>query len=245
MATITLYAGKINQMPGLINEVKKSVVDYKSELSALRKKTLNINRSVCNLDEVISSIQASSQTQDRKIDSLEKFCSESEKFISEVVRIDEEVAELINKRKENFYKEYYYLKPESEKSGWEKIKDGLKAVAEWCKENWKSIAKIVAAAVVITGLGMGKAVFQYVFIKCCKILHPYEYVPAKTITAFLHQVVFVAYYICVSAQGVHHMYFVDYIFNSAFKILFQRIFIVTDGSKSFAVLFLSGNAYEF
>jgi len=39
MATITLYAGKINQMPGLINEVKKSVVDYKSELSALRKKT--------------------------------------------------------------------------------------------------------------------------------------------------------------------------------------------------------------
>jgi len=49
-------------MPGLINEVKKSVVDYKSELSALRKKTLNINRSVCNLDEVISSIQASSQT---------------------------------------------------------------------------------------------------------------------------------------------------------------------------------------
>jgi len=26
-------------MPGLINEVKKSVVDYKSELSALRKKT--------------------------------------------------------------------------------------------------------------------------------------------------------------------------------------------------------------
>jgi len=108
------------------------------------------------LDEVISSIQASSQTQDRKIDSLEKFCSESEKFISEVVRIDEEVAELINKRKENFYKEYYYLKPESEKSGWEKIKDGLKSVAEWCKENWKSIAKIVAAAVVITGLGIAR-----------------------------------------------------------------------------------------
>jgi len=110
------------------------------------------------LDEVISSIQASSQTQDRKIDSLEKFCSESEKFISEVVRIDEEVAELINKRKENFYKEYYYLKPESEKSGWEKIKDGLKSVAEWCKENWKSIAKIVAAAVVITGLGIAGSI---------------------------------------------------------------------------------------
>jgi len=67
MATITLYAGKINQMPGLIKEVKKSVVDYKSELSALRKKTLNINRSVCNLDEVISSIQASSRLRIEKL----------------------------------------------------------------------------------------------------------------------------------------------------------------------------------
>jgi len=60
--------------------------------------------------KLISSIQASSQTQDRKIDSLEKFCSESEKFISEVVRIDEEVAELINKRKENFYKRILLFK---------------------------------------------------------------------------------------------------------------------------------------
>ena len=37
MATIALYANKINQMPGLIQDVKKSVVDYQSELSALKK----------------------------------------------------------------------------------------------------------------------------------------------------------------------------------------------------------------
>ena len=157
MATIKLYAGKINQTPELIRDVKKSVIDFKSELSALKKKTLNINRSVCNLDDVTSSIQASSQTQDRKVTSLETVCKETEEFISEVVSIDGEVAQLINERKENFYKEYYYLKPENEKSGWEKIKDGLKSVAEWCKENWKSIVKIVAAAVIITGLGIAAA----------------------------------------------------------------------------------------
>jgi len=84
------------------------------------------------LDEVISSIQASSQTQDRKIDSLEKFCSESEKFISEVVRIDEEVAELINNGKKIFTKNLLF-KTGKRESGWEKIKDGLKSVAEWCK----------------------------------------------------------------------------------------------------------------
>jgi len=83
----------------------------------LKKKTLNINRSVCNLDDVIISIQASSQTQDKKVTSLDTVCKETEEFISEVVRVDSEVAELINKRKENFYKEYYYLKPENEKSG--------------------------------------------------------------------------------------------------------------------------------
>jgi len=59
--------------------------------------------------------------------------------------------------KKIFYKEYYYLKPESGEKRLEKIKDGLKSVAEWCKENWKSIAKIVAAAVVITGLGIAAA----------------------------------------------------------------------------------------
>lgn len=66
MATIALYAGKINQMPGLIKDVKKSVSDYNSELFSLKKKALTINKSVCDLDDVISSIQSSTQTQDEK-----------------------------------------------------------------------------------------------------------------------------------------------------------------------------------
>jgi len=72
---------KINQMPGLIKDVKKSVIDLKSELSALKKKTLNINRSVCNLDDVIISIQASSQTQDKKVTSLDTVCKEPRSYI--------------------------------------------------------------------------------------------------------------------------------------------------------------------
>jgi len=38
----------------------------------------------------------------------------------------------------------------------------LKSVAEWCKENWKSIAKIVAAAVVITGRDSGGIDRRYI-----------------------------------------------------------------------------------
>ena len=42
MATIALYAGKMNQMSSLVGKVKKSVDDYSSELFSLKSKALNI-----------------------------------------------------------------------------------------------------------------------------------------------------------------------------------------------------------
>ena len=87
MATIALYAGKVNQMPSMIESAKKAVVDYNMGLSALKTKTLTVDRNIMNLDDVVSSIQASSQTQEQKISSLETFKSNTEQFISDVVRI--------------------------------------------------------------------------------------------------------------------------------------------------------------
>ncbi len=149
MATIELYAKKINQMPRLIQEAKKSVTDYKAELSRLQTKSLSINRSVCNLDSVISSIQSSTQTQEQTIASLDAFYQNSENFIADVVRIDGNVADVINERKDNFYDEYSYLKPKCEKNGWEKFCDGCKAVGQWCKEHWKIIVTVVLVVVAI------------------------------------------------------------------------------------------------
>ncbi len=154
MATIKLYASKINSMPGLIKDVKSKVTDYKSELANLKNKTLQVNKSICNLDEAISAISTSTQTQDTKVASLETFQNNSEQFITETERIDNEVAEIVNQRKDDFYNKYNYLKPESEKNGWEKICDGVKSVSEWCKDNWKSIVKIVAAVLIVVALGI-------------------------------------------------------------------------------------------
>ena len=150
MATIELYAKQINQMPRLIQEAKKSVTDYKAELSSLQTKFLFINRSVCNLDSVISSIQSSTQTQEQTIASLDAFYQNSENFIADVVRIDGNVADVINERKDNFYDEYSYLKPESllEKV-WNSCKSGLKKVGQWCREHWK---EIVTAIIVIAAI---------------------------------------------------------------------------------------------
>lgn len=156
MATIALYANKINQMHGLIKDVKKSVMDYKSELSALKKKTLQINRNICNLDDVVSSIQASSQTQERKIASLEALQKNSEQFIANTVQADNKVAEVVKKNENDFYGKYSYLKPECKKNGWEKFCDGCKKAVKWCKEHWKLVVTVVIAiaavvAIVCTG----------------------------------------------------------------------------------------------
>jgi len=42
MATISLYAGKLNLMPEMIQGISQSVSDFKTDLSALRTQTLAI-----------------------------------------------------------------------------------------------------------------------------------------------------------------------------------------------------------
>lgn len=157
MATIALQANKINNMPGMIKAVTKSVVDYKAELSSLKRKSQTVNRSVCNLDDIVDYVQSSTQTQEEKINSLEAFSRNSEQFIKDTVRIDDDVSDVVKKRKADFYDKYDYLKPECEKTRWEKFKDGCKAVGEWCKEHWKIVVTvvvvIVAAALILTGVG--------------------------------------------------------------------------------------------
>lgn len=81
----------------------------------------------------------------------------NETFIADVVRIDCDVADVINQNKENFYEEYSYLKPDCEKNGWEKACDGLKSIGDWCKEHWKVVVTVVlvVAAVVLICTGVG------------------------------------------------------------------------------------------
>ena len=113
MATIALYAVKMNQMPSLIGEVKKSVGDYSSELFSLKSKALNIRKSVCDLDDVIGMVQTSTQIQEQKMESLERIRQKTEEFMAEALRIDEDAAAVINQNKENFYNKYNYLKPDA------------------------------------------------------------------------------------------------------------------------------------
>lgn len=151
-------------MPGLINDIKKSVTNYKSELTSLKNKSLQVSGSICNLDEVISSISVSTQTQEDKVEALEAFHDDCEQFIADTVKTDEAVADIVNQSKDDFYNKYYYLKPDIEKSGlekfWDDCKSGCKKVGEWCKEHWVMITTIlvVIAIAVIAVVTFGVAI---------------------------------------------------------------------------------------
>lgn len=154
MATISIYAGKTGLMPGMIKDTKTAVKNLKNEFATLKGKVLSVSSSICDLNDVIQSISASVRTQEDKAEALESLREKSEEFIEDTVRIDEDVADKVNQNKDDFYDKYSYLKPDCEKTKWEKFCEGCKKVAEWCKENWKSIAKIVAAVVIIVALGI-------------------------------------------------------------------------------------------
>ena len=87
----------------------------------LKKKSLQINQSVCNLSDVLSSISTSTKTQEDTMHALDHFQKESEHFAAEVQKVDMDVADIVNQRKNDFYDQYNYLKPDSEKNGWEKF----------------------------------------------------------------------------------------------------------------------------
>lgn len=154
MATITLYAGKVNRMSSLINDAKKAVKEYKSDLKSLKSKVLKIDSSICDVDDLISSIKSSTQTQEDKIDALDNLKKDVNEFASDVVRIDGDVADVINQSKNDFYEKYEYLKPDCEKSWLEEKWDNA---CEWCKEHWKAAITIVIviAAVILVATGVG------------------------------------------------------------------------------------------
>ena len=60
------------------------------------------------------------------------------------MRIDGDVADVINKSKNDFYEKYEYLKPDIEKSWLEEKVDNA---CEWCKEHWKEI--LITVTIVI------------------------------------------------------------------------------------------------
>lgn len=168
MATIALYANKLNTMPGLVSDIRSSANDFKSELMSLKGKVQSINRNICNVDDVLTSISASTKMQEDKIDVLNRLGEEVKRFAADVAKVDGNVAQKVEQSKKDFYDKYSYLKPFWEKNLFEQMLDVgsflLKSAAEWCIEHWKEITTVIlilgaiaAVALVIATGGMALA----------------------------------------------------------------------------------------
>lgn len=147
MATIELYKSKINNMSNYIDQAKSAVGDFCVDLSALKSKILGINSSVC--DSVVTSISTSSQTQEQQIAGLEATKKEVDAFIDLTIKRDNSASAEISRAKKDFYKQYSYLKPDCEKTDWEKFCEGLKKVGQWCKDHWKEIVLVIEIVVAV------------------------------------------------------------------------------------------------
>ncbi len=111
MPTITLGANRINQMPVLLTNTSSAVKGYKSNLEEFRLNLLTIDSSVCNLEDVISSVKASTEIQEVKRESLDRLNQDVSNFVTDVVQIDEDVADIINRSRDDFYDKYYVKTP--------------------------------------------------------------------------------------------------------------------------------------
>ena len=124
-------------------------INDNADLKSLKSKVLSIDESIYDVDDGISSIKSSTQTQEDKIESLESLKENISEYISDVVIIDQNAADVINKSKNDFYEKYEYLKPDIEKSWLEEKVDNA---CEWCKENWQSIVSVFVTIVIVVGI---------------------------------------------------------------------------------------------
>lgn len=143
MSTITLYSGRVNQMPSLILALKRSVGYFGEDIETLRQSALGIDSSICSLDETISSLRASSDTQEAKAAVLDTIQTQTETFISETASIDVSAAEAISTSEEDFYSLYDYLRP-AEDSIWDAIGDFFGGIGEGLAELFSGAWDVLA-----------------------------------------------------------------------------------------------------
>lgn len=142
MATIALNYSPIGQMSGFFEQIKTSISNYQSEILTIQTLSSAVDSTIYNLDDVISEVQTSTTLQDEKIAYIGTLDTQMQTFVDNAVSRDQQAAEEINASKDDFYERYEYLKPDIEKSGWEKFWD-------WSAENWEFWATVVLVVVAV------------------------------------------------------------------------------------------------
>lgn len=189
MAVIALRGFGLNYSTGLgafenlntaFTNTKQSSAKLRDALGLLKFKT-DIVAAFASVETSRDQIQKAKERETQKTSALTVAYHKLDALISDIGQVDQQVFDFISSREDDFYKQYYYLKPESKKSTGEKISDAFSEgwknftnflgglgeaianaihnVCAWCKEHWKLLATafIAIAAVAVIVLSGGTA----------------------------------------------------------------------------------------
>lgn len=189
MATIALSGTSLNYTMGMgaFEGLGKAFTDAKRTSGGLRdalntlKSKIDIASVAAKVDTLQEQAQKAQERESAKTSSLTLAYEKLDTLICDTGVIDCRVSGEISSREDDFYKRYYYLKPECKKTGKEKADDWwaerwqgfkdfwggvgnaianiAKKVWDWCKEHWIAIvtAIVVIAAAVVTAVFLGPA----------------------------------------------------------------------------------------
>lgn len=138
------------------SSAKQSVGSLVKGISTLKSK-IDTARVAANVDTSYTQAQNAEKREETKQSALTTGYDKLETLISDVSTVDNKSADKIRERKNDFYAQYSYLKPECEKSTKEKIKEKWNNFKNWCKEHVvgiiTAIAVVIVAAVAAVFLG--------------------------------------------------------------------------------------------
>lgn len=171
MSTITLSGNTLSGRLGVgsyyglgssFKSARTSTADLSKQLGTLRNKIDTVNTSA----SVDGSQAANAKTrEENKSSALTCGYSKMDLLVSNVGTVDNKTATEVEKLKKDFYKKYDYLKPNDEKSWWDRLKDGagklwngicdirnkihkfFSDVVAWTKEHLGEILTILAVVV--------------------------------------------------------------------------------------------------
>ena len=166
------YAMGMGVFDGLsmaFSDAKRTTSTLHDALSTLKSK-IDVAATAASVDTSQTQAQQAQARESTKKSSLTLAYEKLDELISDTGRVDQRASSKISSREDDFYKRYYYLKPECKKSKkekrhdkwaerWQNFKDfwgGVgnaianiaKNVVDFCKEHWK---EILATVVIVVG----------------------------------------------------------------------------------------------
>lgn len=139
----------------MLDKLGANFKNYQSSLNELKHTAESVDSSTCSLEDTINDIADSSESEKDKVEKIQQLNRKIENFVNTAVRKEKSARDEIIRKKNDFYKKYKNLKPDSEKSYLQRVcEKGIevaRAINNWIEEHLDIIiaAYIILVAVVI------------------------------------------------------------------------------------------------